>query len=164
MQSTEQSLFEKYGAGAESKMRLEEGSNASYRKANAPYYANPISEGRMRSQEQTRFITPEVIKSQEFERRHSKPIQEKRPNINVQSITSKSLPTSNAKSVAVNPFDDDDESNIDYDESKNPFADDAIGESLKPDIAKEASNNDKQTTNPFGEYDNNLNPFESNQS
>lgn len=140
-------------------MRLEEGSNPSYRKANAPYYATPISEGRMRSQEQTRFVPPEIIKSHEFERRHSKPIQEKRPNINVRSITSKSLPTSNAKPVAVNPFDDDDESNIDYDESKNPFADDA-GESSKPYIAKEISNNDKQASNPFGEYDNNLNPFE----
>lgn len=155
--NTEPNPFDKYGVGAESKLRLQEGSN--FKNVNAPYYAAPISEGRMRSQEQTRFVTPEFTPSQEFERRHSKPIQEiQRSNKNV---TTKLLPTVQpSKSVASNPFDeDDDSSNIDYDESKNPFANDET-DSTKPDVAKEISNHDKQTSNPFGEYDSNLNPFD----
>lgn len=146
----------KYGAGAESKVRLEEASALNVKKANPGYYTAPVPEGRMRAQEQSRFVSPEV-KSQDFERRHAKPVQDTRKP--VPSDTRKSVPivTSNAPKVVVpkNPFDEDDENNDKYDESKNPFADDD-DESPKIEVAKETSNSD----NPFSEYDNNLNPFE----
>lgn len=128
-------------------------------KSNASYYAAPIPEGRMRSQELTRFISPDIKTSQEFERRHQKPVQEKRPTFtNVLNIAPKSASSSSSlKSAPANPFDDEDD--IEYDDSKNPFADEA-SESPITDVAKETSNSDKQTNNPFGEYDSNLNPFD----
>lgn len=161
MQTIESNQFDRYGSGAESKLRLEDSNNPSYKKANAPYYAPPISEGRMRSQEQSRFISQDM-KSQDVERRYTKPIPDKRPVTNVMNIASKATRISSssikpAAAVAANPFDEDDD--IEYNESKNPFADDA-GESSKSDVAKETSNNDKQIPNPFGEYDSNLNPFD----
>lgn len=128
--------------------------------SNAPYYAVPVPEGRMRSQEQTRFISPEIKASQEFERRHTKPIQEKRPTAtSVSNIAPKATSSSSSMkgATSANPFDDEDD--IEYDDSKNPFADET-SESFKPDVAKETSNSDMQTTNPFGEYDSNLNPFD----
>lgn len=147
-QHTDANPYDKYGAGAESKLRLEEASALSVKKANPGYYAAPVPEGRMRAQEQTRFVSPPEVKSQEFERRHAKPVQDNRKPIpSATSIATKVAPK--------NPFDDEDEDTEKYDESKNPFADDD-DESPKTEGAKETSNNE----NPFSEYDNNLNPFE----
>lgn len=137
--------YEKYGAGAESKMRLEEAMTKTYKQANTSYYATPIPEARMRTQEQSRYVSPE-IRSREPERRHV--MQDNR------------RPTTTATiNAAKNPFDDDEEQSNKYDEAKNPFADDDE-EPSKTDVAKETSNNDKQTSNPFGEYDDNSNPFD----
>lgn len=150
-QHTEQNPYDKFGSGAESKLRLQETTTMSKNKANTAYYAAPVPEGRMRAQEQTRFVTPEV-KSLDFERRHLKPVQDNRRPVPITSNTAPKI--SNAPK---NPFDEDDDNNDKYDESKNPFADDE-DDSAKTEIAKDVS--DQANSNPFGEYDNNLNPFE----
>lgn len=143
-------------------MRLEEATTPGYKKANAAYYAAPIPEGRMRSQEQTRFATPpDMMTSHKTDRPYSKTMPEKSYTANaIATNLPKSMSTNPKSSVSVNPFDeDDDDNNVEYDESKNPFAEDA-DETSKSDGAKQISNSDKQTMNPFGEYDRNLNPFE----
>lgn len=155
--------YDKFGAGAESKLRLEEVTAANVMKTNASYYAPPVPEGRMRAQETSRYV-PSEVKSQDFERRHMKSVPEPRamPERKVMVPDRKvivpdrkpvAIPASTApKSVAKNPFDDDDDSKDDYDESKNPFADDDEDVSSKP---AENSNYDKQSSNPFGDYDSN---------
>lgn len=152
-QYTESNPYDKYGAGAESKIRLEEASALTIKKSNPGYYAAPIPEGRMRAQEQSRFVSAPEVKSHDFERRHSKPVQDIRKP--VQRIPVPSATINAPKVVPKNPFDEDDDNNDKYDESKNPFADDDEEQS-QVEVAKETSN----TENPFGEYDNNLNPFE----
>lgn len=147
-QHAESNPYDKYGAGAESKIRLEEASALSIKKANPGYYAAPVPEGRMRAQEQSRFVSPPEVKSHDFERRHSKPVQDIRRPVPSATINA-------PKAVSKNPFDEDDDTNDKYDESKNPFAVDDDDQS-KVEVAKETSN----AENPFGEYDNNLNPFE----
>lgn len=81
--------YEKIASVTEARLRSEENINPDYKRANASYYAKPISEGRMRI-----------------------------PEIHPQKSNSSSL-TSNTytKATALNPFEDE------YDESKNPFAD-----------------------------------------
>lgn len=148
-QHSESNPYDKYGAGAESKIRLEEASALNIKKSNPGYYAAPVPEGRMRAQEQSRFVSPPEVKSHDFERRHSKPVQDTRRPVPSATINA-------PKAIPKNPFDDDDDNNDKYDESKNPFADDDDDEQSKVEVAKETSN----TENPFGEYDNNLNPFE----
>lgn len=96
----------------EAKLRVEDHNSSSYKKSNASYYEKPITEGRMRSQEQKRFAVHENL---------SKSTQMAHPP----------KPT--------NPFEDDD--NIEYDESKNPFANENAVENKQ--------------SNPFGEYDSN---------
>lgn len=143
--------YDKFGTGAESKIRLEEVITTSNKKANSAYYATPIPEGRMRAQEQSRFVSTDV-KPQEYDRRHSKPTQGSgRPN-------PVPIATGNAstKPAPKNPFDEDDDK---YDETKNPFADD-VDSSPTTDVANELSNKDTQANNPFDEYDDDLNPFE----
>lgn len=140
-------------------MRLEEVRTINYKKANAGYYDAPVPEGRMRTEEQRRFVSAEMVKAPDYDRRQLKPVQNPKPT----SSGIRIVPM--AKAAVINPFDTDDDKNIEYDETKNPFADadedDADDdESSKSDVAKETSNTDKQTKNPFGEYDNNLNPFE----
>lgn len=142
--------YDRYGAGAESKLRLEEATALSAKHASSDY--STVPEGRMRAQEQSRYKSPDV---RDIERQHTKPFQEKRQP--VPSATKKSQPP---KPVAApvpvatpkNPFDEDDENSDKYDESKNPFADED-DDSPKTEVAKKQDN-------PFGEYDNNLNPFE----
>lgn len=143
-------MYDKYGAGAESKIRMEEAKHV-----NVGYREIPISEGRMRISEQTRYnARNDTTNSQhlnEFDVRHSKSMPEK-----------KTLTNQLEKIKPKNPFDEDDDNTIDYDESKNPFADDDVDGAIEittTDVAKESSNTDA-TSNPFGEYDNNLNPFE----
>lgn len=110
----------------------------------------------MRAQETSRYV-PSEAKSQDFERRHMKSVPEPRtmperkvmvPDRKPVAIPASTLP----KPVAKNPFDDDDDSKDDYDESKNPFADDDEDVSSKP---AGNSNIDKQSSNPFGDYDSN---------
>lgn len=142
IQHAEVNPYDRYGAGAESKIRLAEANRLSNQISNAPYYVPPLPEGRMRTQEQMR--------SNEFERRHLKPVKNNRRTVAM------SYPV---QSVSKNPFDDDDDNNDKYDDSKNPFAGED-DESPKKEIAKDTSNNDQQISNPFNEYNNNLNPFE----
>ncbi|GAB0087828.1 Vacuolar protein sorting-associated protein 11 homolog [Sergentomyia squamirostris] len=110
----------------------------------------PMSEGRMRAQERhkNRDIYSSSLEANMTWKRDVNPKaaapygSPKKTN----NTISKHLTVSTAKPI--NPFDDE---HIDYDESKNPFADDT---EEAPSVAKEAS------TNPFDDYDNNLNPFE----
>lgn len=134
-QTSESNPYDKYGSGAESKLRLEEAIN---KMSNTPYYAVPVSEGRMRAHEQRRIVTTDT-RTPEYDRRHSKPAQE----------SEKIKPTvTSLKPIPKNPFDEEDDQ---YDETKNPFAHDD-DESLKTEVTNETSNKT--------EYDNNLNPFE----
>lgn len=143
--------YDKFGMGAESKLRLEESIMTSKKQMNSAYYAAPISEGRMRAQEQSRFVSADV-KPHEYDRRHSKPPQDnRRPN-----PVPIAMANASTKPIPKNPFDEDDDK---YDETKNPFADD-VDNSPTIDVANEASNKDVQTNNPFDEYDDDLNPFE----
>lgn len=134
--------YDKFGAGAESKMRLTEGSQ---QLAAAALREKPVSEARMRAQEQTRYVMPieqSSARPTEFDRRHAKA----RP---VHSTPASAQPT--AKTMAPNPFDDADDAANDYDESKNPFADSV-------DMASSVTNTKdtkaaEPSTNPFGEFD-----------
>lgn len=116
--------------------------DSKYKKVNAAYYAKPISEGRMRSQEKKCFTAPESNPQRLNQR-------------NLKSITGSGNNTkTDMKATQLNPFEDD--NLIEYDESKNPFADDS------PDAAYlvDGSSSEKQTKNPSGEYNSRLNPFE----
>lgn len=131
--------FNNYGAGAEAKIRIDEGNTSQNRLD--PAKKIPVPEGRMRLQETNKFAS-----SLEANITRPKDIREKSPRVTPfgspkkQSNTiSKNITNQKVK----NPFEDDDG----YDDSKNPFADDE----------KDATETDKN--NPFEEYDNNLNPF-----
>lgn len=155
-QTIESNPYDKFGAGAESKLRLEEATTGHTTKANAAYYAAPLPEGRMRVQEQSRFISPDV-KPHEIERRHIKPMPERKSVPERKVVVADRKPITSAvttapKPIPKNPFDDDDDSKNNYDESKNPFADDD-DDVPSSEVAKEKSNSDKKTLNPFGEYE-----------
>lgn len=139
--------YDKYGSGAESKMRLAEGAKDN---ANAVYREKPLSEARMRSQEQPRYVPPpdqSSVRSQEFERRH---IKARVATTAAHTIQAAAVQPAIAKPVPKNPFDDDDDTAADdYDESKNPFADDVDSSSVKTKEIKAA----EPSTNPFGECD-----------
>jgi hypothetical protein len=124
----------------------------------------PIPEGRMRSQEASRYSN-----SLDANISRDSIATNRRPNqssLNKSSLMGKTLdaaqaaanvskrnepPGATSKAVARNPFDDNDSEvvpSVRYDETKNPFADESEEELSK-----------KDDRNPFGEYDNNLNPF-----
>lgn len=56
-----------------------------------------------------------------------------------------------------NPFEEDDVNDENYDESKNPFADEPDGDNGAVEAVADIKG--KVNPNPFDEYDNNLNPF-----
>lgn len=152
--------YDRFGPGAESKLRIEEAAAGVSKKINAAYYAAPVPEGRMRAQEQSRFVAPET-KSQDFDRRHAKSVPERKviPERKVvvpeRKVPVASVTTAAPKVAPKNPFDDeDDDKNPNYDESKNPFADEDEDDN-ETEVAKEKSNSEKPTSNPFGEYDSN---------
>uniref|UniRef100_A0A1B0CT92 Vacuolar protein sorting-associated protein 11 homolog n=2 Tax=Lutzomyia longipalpis TaxID=7200 RepID=A0A1B0CT92_LUTLO len=130
-----------YGTGAEARMRVQE--------IQSSKVDIPIAEGRMRAQERQRNRENVYSSSLEANLTWRKDVNSKTPPIGsprrpATNAISKNLATNKPK----NPFDDDE---IEYDESKNPFAEDDDG-SLS--VGNEAS------TNPFDDYDSNLNPFE----
>lgn len=135
-----------YGAGAESKMRINE-TLTNAKKINDGYREAPIPEGRMRALEQSRYPSTPVEVSNFL-------IETKKPK-RTQHVASKSnVAAANIPSYSTkNPFDDD---NDDYDDSKNPFADEVDSNESIPKKTKE----EEATNNPFGDYDDNLNPFE----
>lgn len=131
--------FNSYGAGAEAKIRIDEG-NATKSRLD-PAKRIPIPEGRMRLQEASKFSS-----SLEANISRSKDLREKSPKvtpIGSPRKQSNAISRNITNQKARNPFEDDEG----YDDSKNPFADDEKDE-LNADV-----------TNPFEEYDNNLNPF-----
>lgn len=174
--------FNQYGAGAESKMRLDEGNVNNNNSSSAAYRAVPLSEGRMRIQEQSRYATSLeanisrgtdlMVRNQERDRSPKYPTAggsgvkatTTTPTASAAVVQSRGISgdgsiSSNlvnrkkpSTSAAKNPFDDEDDTG--YDESKNPFADETDGAKL----AAESDKNNKDS-NPFDEYDNNLNPF-----
>lgn len=125
----------------------------------------PIPEGRMRSQEASRYSN-----SLDANISRDSIATNRRPNqnsLNKSSLMGKTLdaaqaaanvskrnepPRATSKALARNPFDENNDSevvaSVRYDETKNPFADESEEELSK-----------KGDKNPFGEYDNNLNPF-----
>ncbi|XP_053611188.1 vacuolar protein sorting-associated protein 11 homolog [Plodia interpunctella] len=147
-----------YGPGAEAKIRLQEGqsrqvfvSNTSKQVAPKGTTVVPIPEGRMRVLEQQRYsssleanlnrLEPKVHVPQ---RSPLLPHQSQNSITVEEAISASSSPKiSSAINLGKNPFEDD------YDESKNPFAED-------DDVITDP-------TNPFAEeaddYDKNLNPF-----
>lgn len=149
--------YDQYGVGAESKMRLGEGIES-----NKVYKAMPIPEGRMRSSEASRYSS-----SLEANTTYARvPITKREtskfntPNGSLKAVSDRlsKLATTEKQNVAQpkNPFDEGDDVNDDYDESKNPFAEDESV--LKQQKSKEQTEPNK-VLNPFEEYDNNLNPF-----
>ncbi len=132
--------FDSYGAGAEAKIRIDEGNTA--RSRQDPARKIPIPEARMRLQETNKF-------SSSLEANITRPtnLRERSPRVtpfgSPKKSTSNSIAQSIANQRAKNPFDEDDG----YDDAKNPFAEDDT----------DAADADKN--NPFEEYDNNLNPF-----
>lgn len=134
-------------------MRLSEGTKES---ASAVYREKPLSEARMRAQEQPRYVPPppdqNSVRSQEFDRRHAKA--RTAATITAHTNQTTTQPAA-AKPVPKNPFDDEDDTTAnDYDESKNPFADDAdsssgAATSVKTKEIKAA----EVSSNPFGEFD-----------
>ena len=148
--------YNQYGAGAESKLRIAEGQNIS--KAEAKRLREvPIPEGRMRLQETSRYSTsleanisraPEHLKRDHSPRYTPNGSLRGEPAASSNAISSNLANTSKPK----NPFEEGDEGA--YDESKNPFADDEVPAApKKPDVDVDKG------SNPFEEYDNNLNPF-----
>lgn len=138
--------YDRYGAGAESKMRLTEGNQESVA---AAYREKPMSEARIRGQEKSRYAVSSEVnspRSKEFERRHTTARSAPR---------SSQVPTqSTARSMPKNPFDDDDATaNIIYDESKNPFANDDVDSSSSSSTKTKDTNLTEASTNPFGEFD-----------
>lgn len=134
--------FNSYGAGAEAKIRLDEGNSKSRQD---PARKIPIPEARMRLQETSQFSTS-------LEANMTRPtniIRERSPRVTPfgspkrQNNPSNSISNNIANQRAKNPFEDDEG----YDDTKNPFAED------------EKDNADTDKSNPFEEYDNNLNPF-----
>lgn len=149
--------YDIYGAGAESKIRIEEAAMLNAKKGNDGYRAVPVPEGRMRAQEQSRYTSVDAVKRTVEPSR----IIPKQPTKNLSADNKRGGAAASAPvAAAKNPFDDNDDENIDYDESKNPFADEGGEDKSNPANAKNTSNKAKPTANPFGEYDNNLNPFE----
>lgn len=129
--------FNSYGAGAEAKIRMDEGNTAKSRLDTARKI--PIPEARMRLQEVNRFSTS-------LEANITRPPnpRERSPKVTPFGSPMKqnnSISSNITNQRAKNPFDDDEG----YDDAKNPFADD------DKDGADKA--------NPLEEYDNNLNPF-----
>lgn len=162
------SAYSSYGTGAEARMRLNEiqSSECSFIIDKACFLINnfvlfcvcmgkigkvdiPIAEGRMRTQERQRHRDNVYSSSLEANMTWRNETNTKTPPAGsprrppATNAISKNLAPTKSK----NPFEDE----IEYDESKNPFAED---EDEVPSVAKEAS------TNPFDDYDSNLNPFE----
>ncbi|XP_059608812.1 vacuolar protein sorting-associated protein 11 homolog [Phlebotomus argentipes] len=136
--------YSSYGTGAEARMRVQEVQASG--KVDIP-----VAEGRMRVQERQKHRDNVYSSSLEAnmtwggkkDSARTPPVGSPRRTANT---ISKNL-APNAKPN--NPFEDE----IQYDDSKNPFADDD-DEDEAPAMGKEAS------TNPFDDYDSNLNPFE----
>ncbi|KAJ6646297.1 Vacuolar protein sorting-associated protein 11 like [Pseudolycoriella hygida] len=131
--------FNNYGAGAEAKIRMDEGSTTKNRLD--PARKIPVPEARMRFQEANRFSTS-------LEANITRPpvVRDKSPRVTPFGSPKKqsnSISKNIVNQRAKNPFEDGDG----YDDSKNPFAED------------EKDGADAEQGNPFGEYDDNLNPF-----
>lgn len=147
-QVTQLNPYNAFGPGAESKIRLKE-TNVRNNNMSSTIRAIPLSEGRMRLQEQSRYSS-----SLEANISYQTPVQPKVESSNLKK--SKANATNSISRNLVNktlakpsnPFDEDD----DYDDTKNPFAEEAeaASENVKPNAG---------VGNPFGEYDSNLNPF-----
>uniref|UniRef100_A0A1L8DVY0 Vacuolar protein sorting-associated protein 11 homolog n=1 Tax=Nyssomyia neivai TaxID=330878 RepID=A0A1L8DVY0_9DIPT len=103
----------------------------------------PVAEGRMRAQERRRNNV--YSSSLEANLTWRKDPNAKTPPVGSPRRTAVNAISKNLAIQPKNPFDDD----AQYDESKNPFADD---DDLS--VGREAS------TNPFDDYDSNLNPFD----
>lgn len=149
-----------YGPGAESKMRLEETSVKNTNTTNANLRAMPVSEGRMRAQEQSRYSVSlqanisygQQQPSKKYESPHEAFEAVEMPrSVSNKSVTKPPITKSIATPKARNPFEEENS----YDESKNPFAD----EPDASDDSNEQKPNQADGNNPFEEYDNNLNPF-----
>lgn len=150
--------YNQYGAGAESKMRLDEFNVNNNNQTNASLRAVPIPEGRMRIHEQSRYATSleaNIARVPEPNKRDRSPKYPSNSSLKTQSNESVKPVAAEIKSK--NPFDEDDAVEV-YDDSKNPFADDVDGASAVEAKDIEAVENGKKL-NPFEEYDNNLNPF-----
>lgn len=119
----------------------------------------PIPEGRMRAQEASRYsnsleanisnraglaavAAAAASSSMTAYRRSDHVLPEKAAN-------SARNQEQQSRAVAKNPFDEEDVTN-DYDESKNPFADETDGNILRKD---------EKNRNPFDDVDDNSNPF-----
>lgn len=178
-----------YGAGAESRMRLEEGNVNNNNRSPAGHRNVPLSEGRMRSQEQSRYsssLEANISRGTDLMARHQQQQRDRSPKYSAASSSSgktMATPTASVANVPSKAISGDGlisrnlanpkKASASAEKSKNPFDDE--DDSLGPDADYDESKNpfadeadgDKfaeeavndKETNPFDEYDNNLNPF-----
>lgn len=109
----------------------------------------PIPEGRMRAQEASRYsnsLEANISNRMSSATAASSAMPSYR---NVQ--TTRASTKQSQKVVPKNPFDEDDDAQNAYDETKNPFAD-------EPD-AKPITRKAERKLNPFDDVDDNSNPF-----
>ncbi|XP_022822921.1 vacuolar protein sorting-associated protein 11 homolog [Spodoptera litura] len=147
-----------YGPGAEAKLRLQEGqskqifvSNATKQVAPKGTTVVPMPEGRMRVIEQQRYSSSLEANLNKLEPVHKpspysspitakKRIEENQRSLGVSPVVQNNISSAISNGAGKNPFEEDT-----YDETKNPFAEEAT-----------------EPTNPFSEdddYDSNYNPF-----
>lgn len=134
--------FNSYGAGAEAKIRIDEGNTTKNRVD--PARKIPIPEARMRLQETSKFSTSleaNITRPTNLRDRSPKVTPFGSPKKQSNSIANNIANQQRAK----NPFEDDADDG--YDDAKNPFAED------------EKDSGDADKINRLEEYDNNLNPF-----
>uniref|UniRef100_A0A6B2EKS8 Vacuolar protein sorting-associated protein 11 homolog n=1 Tax=Phlebotomus kandelakii TaxID=1109342 RepID=A0A6B2EKS8_9DIPT len=131
--------YNTYGTGAEARMRVQE--------VQSSKVDIPMAEGRMRTQERHKNRDNVYSSSLEANMTWRKETNSKTPPVGSPRRAANTISKNLAPSKSINPFEDE----IQYDDSKNPFAGD---DDEEPALGKEAS------TNPFDDYDSNLNPFE----
>lgn len=180
--------FNQYGAGAGSKIRLDEGLVNNNNSSTTGYSAVPLSEGRMRLQEQSRYsssLEANISRGTDVMARHQQKQSDRSPNFSAASGNSGKTMTATSKAFAANVSsskaisgDGPISSNLvsrtkasaSVAQPKNPFDDEeddnaSYDESKNPfadgtDGGKIAVDASKgKETKPFNEYDNNLNPF-----
>lgn len=147
-----------YGPGAEAKLRLQEGQskqifmpNTTKQVAPKGTTVVPMPEGRMRVIEQQRYSSSLEASLNKLEPVHKpspysspisakKRIEENQRSLGVSPVVQNNISSAISNGAGKNPFEEDT-----YDETKNPFAEEAT-----------------EPTNPFSEdddYDSNYNPF-----
>ncbi|XP_058450947.1 vacuolar protein sorting-associated protein 11 homolog [Malaya genurostris] len=142
-----------YGAGAEARMRQEEGRHAQVRleAQESEMRLRLMEQERIRQRQQAGLLVQQQLKLRDERSPNRSPYGSPKPPVSVANYAQTAASTNKKPvgSIAKNPFDDEDDS-ADYDNSKNPFATSETASSKKTTDA----------SNPFEqEYDSSIDPF-----